>query len=135
MKHKTVVYPNVHHISIHVDKLISEHFVTEDYKDHLTDKTKPAMDEILSVDGVVGCGMKKYEITITKGEMFNWSSIIPTILNIVNRRFYGQDVLPGDYSFFNFEKPSYGIMGDFIDDVTYKQTEQEQRQEMYDDLY
>ena len=129
MKHKTVVYPNVHYISIHVDTVISERFVTEDFGDGHTDKIRSVMNILLSVPGVVGVGMKKYEITITKGEVFNWSSIIPPVLNIINKYFYDEDILPGDYELFRFFKASEGINGYFIDDLYYSQTPQEAAQE------
>lgn len=125
MRHITEVFPNIQHISIHFDVKMSDGYIGSFDKGKDT-KCDKAVDIIERVPGVIEAKIHKYEVRISKDDLFTWSSIIPSVLNIVNELFYDHETncpacLPGDYPLFSFKgtmKRSDGeLRGDFIDNI------------------
>jgi hypothetical protein len=79
------------------------------------------------INGVSSISFNNFEVSISKGVCFNWTSILPEILNTIYEILYQENknyttILPGGYEVFKFfpvnEK---GFYKKNIDEIFYKE--------------
>jgi hypothetical protein len=119
MKHTTEVHPNKSLITIHINEII-----TPGYIDHFEAGKTPLGMALENIPGVTEVSFSKYEICLKKGDMFNWSQILPAAIRIIYQSFSSVPdnvtyQLPADVNVFavktNYLKKY--VTGTFIDDI------------------
>jgi hypothetical protein len=136
MKHTTEIVPDKNHIVMSFDKKFCEDYISEH-------TSIPKIHEVgwrlrqtlLNIEGITDVIINKYECRITKGGVFNWSALLPEILNTVYRIAYHEEentvaILPAGYECFKYHATYPGVFnGGFIDDAGFERSNRAPRDE------
>jgi hypothetical protein len=85
-------HPNSDYMSLHLDRLVPKYS-----RYGSADKPEPGAElaeRIMQIPGVndVSLGvLNRYEISITRGKVFDWDEIMPSVEHIVRDHLYGED--------------------------------------------
>lgn len=90
-------FPNPHYISIHVSVCVTQEPIATYGDGSILSMIFPSHEEapdwvktLLVIEGVISVTLRRYEVSVTKGTVFNWPELLPVILYTISTAFPGE---------------------------------------------